>query len=110
MFMVLMAALAGILVVAFVALLTGWMPVQMGDLQLDGIESLAVGSVGLLIGFGAAALTVAILVGVLYGLGFVLAAVLVFAVAAMVIGLAPVLAPFILLSLVVWWVVTKRKR
>jgi hypothetical protein len=108
-FMVLMAALAGILVVAFVALLTGWMPVQMGDLQLDGIESLAVGSVGLLIGFGAAALAVAILVGVLYGLGFVLAAVLVFAVAAMVIGLAPVLAPFIMLGLLVWWVVTKLK-
>jgi hypothetical protein len=46
------------------------MPVQMGELQLDGMEGLAVGSVGLLIGFGAAALTVAILVAVLYGLGF----------------------------------------
>jgi hypothetical protein len=109
-FMVMMVVLAGLLLLGFAALLTGWMPVQMGDLRLDGIESLAVGSVGLLIGFGAAALVVAILVGVLYGLGFVLAAVLVFAVAAMVIGLLPALAPAILIGLAIWWVVKNRRR
>jgi hypothetical protein len=108
-FMVLMVVLAGLLLLGFVALLTGWMPVQMGDLQLDGIESLAVGSVGLLIGFGAAALTVAILVGALYGLGFLLAGLLVVVVASIVIGLLPAVAPFILIGLLVWWVVTKRK-
>jgi hypothetical protein len=109
-FMVLMVVLAALLLLGFAALLTGWMPVQMGNLQLDGIESLAMGSVGLLIGFGAAALAVAILVGVLYGLGFVLAAVLVFAVAAMVIGLLPAVAPVILIGLAVWWVVKNRRR
>jgi hypothetical protein len=109
-FMVLMVVLAGLLLLGFAALLTGWVPVQMGELQLDGIEGLAVGSVGLLIGFGAAALVVAILVGVLYGLGFVLAAVLVFAVAAMVIGLLPALAPAVLIGLAIWWVVKNRRR
>jgi len=109
MFMVLMLVLAGLLLAGFVALITGWLPVQMGDLQLDGMESLAVGSVGLLIAFGAAALAVAVVVGVLYGLGFLLAAVLVFVVAAIVIGLSPVVAPFVLLSLAIWWVVTRRK-
>jgi hypothetical protein len=110
MFMVLMVTLAGLLLLGFVALLTGWMPVQMGDLQLDGIESLAVGSVGLLIGFGAAALALAIAVGVLYGLGFLLVAVLVFTVAAIVIGLIPALSPLILIGVLVWWLVTKRNR
>jgi hypothetical protein len=110
MFMVLMVTLAGLLLLGFVALLTGWMPVQMGDLQLDGIESLAVGSVGLLIGFGAAALALAIAVGVLYGLGFLLVAVLVFTVLAIVIGLIPALSPLILIGVLVWWLVTKRNR
>lgn len=108
-FMVLMLVLAGLLLAGFLALVTGWLPVQMGDLQLDGMESLAVGSVGLLIAFGAAALAVAIVVGVLYGLGFLFAAVLVVVVASIVIGLSPVLAPFVLLSLAVWWVLTRRK-
>ena len=110
MFMVLMLVLAGLLLAGFVALVTGWLPVQMGDLQLDGIESLAVGSIGLLIGFGAAALAVAIVVGVLYGLGFLLVAVLVIAATAILIGLLPAVSPFILMGLLVWWLVTKRKR
>jgi len=108
-FMVLMVVLAGLLLLGFVALLTGWMPVQMGDLQLDGIEGLAVGSVGLLIGFGAAALVVAILVGVLYGLGFLFAGLLVFVVVSIAIGLLPAVAPFVLIGLLIWWAVTKRK-
>jgi hypothetical protein len=108
-FMVLMGLLAGLLIAGFIGLLTGWMPVHMGDLQLDGIESLAIGSVGLLFGFGAAALAVALVVGVVYGLGFLLAAVLVIVVTSMVIGLIPALSPFILIGLAIWWVVTKRK-
>jgi hypothetical protein len=109
-FMLLMGLLAGLLIAGFIGLLAGWLPVQMGDLQLDGIESLAIGSVGLLIGFGAAALAVAIAVGVLYGLGFLLAAVLLIAVVAVVIGLLPAVAPVILIGLVVWWVLNNRRR
>ena len=48
--------MTGLLLLAFFGLVTGWMPVQMGDLQLDGVEGLALGSIGLLIGFGAVAL------------------------------------------------------
>jgi len=110
MFMVLMLVLAGLLLAGFVALLTGWLPVQMGDFQLDGIESLAVGSVGLLIAFGAAALAVAIVVGVLYGLGFLVVAVLVVVAVSLLIGLLPAVSPFIVIGLAIWWLVTKRKR
>jgi hypothetical protein len=108
-FMVLMVVLAGLLLVGFMGLLTGWMPVQMGDLQLDGVEGLAVGSVGLLIGFGAAALAVGILVAVLYGMGFLFVGLLVFIAASILIGLFPLLSPFILIGLAIWWF-AKRNR
>lgn len=109
LFMGLIVVLGVLLVAGFVGLLTGWLPVQMGDLQLDGIESLAVGSVGLLVGFGAASLGIAIVVAVLYGLGFLFAALLVIIPAVILAGLFPVLAPFILLGLAIWWA-SKRKK
>ena len=107
-FVVLMVVLGAVLLGSFVALLTGWLPVQVGDLQLDGIESLAIGSVGLLIGFGATAMAVAIALTVVYGLGFLFAALVIFIPAAILVGLFPVLAPFILMGLGVWWLLTRR--
>ena len=107
-FMVLMVVLASVLLAGFVALLTGWLPVQVGDVQLDGIESIAIGSVGLLIGFGAMTLAVAIGLTVVYGLGFLFAALVVFIPAIVLISAFPVLAPFILVGLGVWWLLTRR--
>ena len=106
-FVVLMLVLGGVLLASFVALLTGWLPVQVGDVQLDGIESLAIGSVGLLIGFGATAMAVAIVLTVVYGLGFLFAALVIFIPAAILIGVFPVLAPFILMGLGLWWLLTR---
>ncbi len=107
-FVALMVVLAGVLLAGFVALLTGWLPVQVGEVQLDGIESLAIGSVGLLVGFGAMALAVAMVLAVVYGLGFLFAALVIFIPAVILIGLFPVLAPFILMGLGLWWLLTRR--
>ena len=109
LFIVLMIGLAGLLLLAFVGLVTGWLPVQLGELQIDGIEGLAIGSVGLLIGFGATALALAIVVAVLYGLGFLFAALLVFIPAVILIFLFPMLSPFILIGLGLWWVLKRRR-
>ncbi|MES2950667.1 MAG: histidine kinase [Pseudomonadota bacterium] len=109
-FIVLVVVLAGVLLAGFVALLTGWLPVHVGDLQLDGIESLAVGSVGLLIGFGATALAIAMVLAVVYGLGFLFAALVVFIPAVILMGVFPFLAPFILMGLGLWWLLTRRSR
>jgi hypothetical protein len=92
-----------------VGLLTGWLPVQMGDVQLDGFESLAVGSVGLLIGFGISALALAIVLTVVYGLGFLFAALVIFIPAVVLIAIFPFLAPFILMGLGLWWLLTRRR-
>ena len=108
-FIVLMMLSAALLLLAFFGLVTGWMPVQMGDLQLDGVEGLALGSIGLLIGFGAVALGLAIVVAVIYGLGFLFAGLLVFIPAVILIFLFPVLSPFILIGLGLWWLVKRRR-
>ena len=109
LFIVLMVGLAVLLLLAFVGLVTGWLPVEMGDLRVDGIEGLALGSVGLLLGFGAAALAVAIVVAVIYGLGFLFAGLLIFIPAVILISLFPVLSPFILIGLGVWWLLKRRR-
>ena len=56
----------------------------------------------------AAALAVVILI--LYCLGFFLIAVALFVVVVFLISLSPVLAPFILLGLGIWWLARRSKR
>jgi hypothetical protein len=68
------------------------------------------GSIGLLIGFGAVALGLAVVVAVIYGLGFLFAGLLVFIPAVILIFLFPVLSPFILIGLGLWWLVQRRRR
>jgi len=108
-FLVLVVVLVGLLLAGFVGLLTGWLPVQVGDLQLDGIESVAIGSVGLLIGFGVAALAIALILAVVYGLGFLFAGLAIFVPAVILIAMFPFLAPFILMGLGLWWLITRRR-
>jgi hypothetical protein len=92
-----------VFLLALLSLYTGWMPVQVGDFQLDGMEGMALGSVGLLAAFGALALAILVVVAVIYGLGFLFAALLVFIPAMILISLFPVASPFILLGLVIYW-------
>lgn len=109
-FIVLMLALCGMFLLALVSLYTGWMPVHVGDFRLDGMEGMALGSVGLLAAFAALALAILIVVAVMYGLGFLLAFLLFFIPAAIVMSLFPVLSPFILIGLIIYWVSKKRKK
>jgi hypothetical protein len=109
--MVLMVGLCIVFLIALLGLYAGWMPVQIGDLQLDGLEGMALGSVGLLVGFGAVALVILILVAVLYGLGFLFAALLVFIPLAILMSIVPALAPFIVIGLIIYWLLRRdRKR
>lgn len=102
-FVGLIAVLAVLLVVGLIALYTGWLPVQIGPSRLVGMEGMALGSVGLLIGFGVAALVVAIVVALLYGLGFLFAGLLIFIPLVILISLVPTLAPFAVVGFAIWW-------
>ena len=103
LFVSLIAVLAVLLVVGLIALYTGWLPVHMGSSRLGGLEGMALGSVGLLIGFGAAALAIAIVVAVIYGLGFLFAGLLIFIPLVILVSLVPALAPFAVVGFFIWW-------
>ena len=105
-----MFLLALVFLVALIGLYTGWMPVDIGDLQLHGIEGMALGSVLLLVGFAVSALAIAIVVAVFYGLGFLFAGLLALVPAIILISLFPVLAPFILIGLAIYWFWWKKRK
>ena len=102
-FVSLMALLAALLVVGLIALYTGWLPVHMGLSRLGGLEGMALGSVGLLIGFGIAALVVAIVVAIVYGLGFLAAGLLIFIPLVILVSLVPALLPFAVVGFAIYW-------
>ena len=98
-----MSILAVLLVVSLIALYTGWIPVHMGASRLGGMEGMALGSVGLLIGFGIVALVVAIVIALVYGLGFLAVGLLVFIPLAILISLVPALSPIAVLAFLAYW-------
>jgi predicted membrane protein len=51
----------------------------------------------------------AIIFLVLYGLGFFVLGLLVFVLVTVLIALSPILAPFVLLGLFIWWMARRRK-
>jgi Histidine kinase len=110
LFFGLMFALALVFLLALIGLYTGWLPVDVGELRLHGIERMALGSVLLLVGFVVSAIAVAVVVAVFYGLGFLFAALLVFIPAVILISLFHGLAPFILIGLVIYWFWWKKKK
>ena len=109
-FIVLMVTLCIVFLLALLSLYTGWMPVQVGDFQLDGMEGMALGSVGLLAAFAALALAILIVVAVIYGLGFLIVGLLIFIPSMILISLFPVVSPFVLIGLIIYWVSKKRKK
>ena len=110
LFFGLMFVLALAFLMGLVGLYTGWLPVDLGDLRLHGVEGMALGSVLLLVGFVVSAIAVAIVVAVFYGLGFLLAGLVVFIPAMILISLFPVFSPFILIGLVVYWFWWRKKK
>jgi hypothetical protein len=103
LFFGLMFALAVAFAIALISLYTGWLPVDVGDWRLDGVEGMALGSVLLLVAFGASALAIAVVVALFYGLGFLFVALLLLIPAIVLVSLFPVVSPFILIGLAIYW-------
>ena len=103
--------LAGVAAVVFViSVAIGVVPVIMGDDTLSGPGGVLIGLAAGVIGFVAAAAALAIAVLVLYFLGFFLIAVALFVIVAVTLGLSPLIAPFALLGLFVWWMARRAAR
>jgi signal transduction histidine kinase len=95
---------------AIVAVLTGWLPVQMGEGMLDGPTGMLVGTALALLAFVLIVIALAVVIAVFYGLGFVIVGLLVFITLSIVVALVPALAPFILVGLLVWWLIRRHNR
>jgi hypothetical protein len=109
-FMVLMSLLVVAFFVGLVGVFTGWLPVQINNFELNGLEGMALGSLGLLIAFGALALVIGIMVVIMYGMGFLFASLLLFVPAVVLIGLFPVYSPFVLIGLGIYWFWWKKRK
>jgi hypothetical protein len=107
--MVLLAILFGL---ALAAMAAGWMPIHLGhtDLNLSGMEGMAIGSVVLLFVFGLLAVVALLVVAIIYGLGVLAAGLLVFIPLMILISIFPALSPFVLFGLIVYWWFFKRKK
>jgi hypothetical protein len=105
-----LVGVAGILaVIAAIAAATGHLHIGTDELPF-GPGGAMLGGLGILVGFFAVVLALAIVMAVLYGLGFVMAGVLVIVVVALLIGLSPLLAPLVLLALGIWWLARRADR
>jgi Histidine kinase len=107
--MVLLAILFGL---ALAAMAAGWMPLTIGhtDLNLSGMEGMAIGSVLLLFVFGLLAVVALLVVAIIYGLGVLAAGLLVFIPLVILISVFPAMSPFVLFGLIVYWWFFKRKK
>ena len=89
--------------------MTGLIPVQVGDLRINGAEGALLSGVAMVIVFILLVVVAALLIAVLYGLGFIAVGLGIFIPIVIVIALMPVMAPFILLALLLWWIFRKKK-
>jgi len=104
---VIAAVFAGL---GIVGVATGIMPVHMGDEVVSGPTGALIGTAGIAAGFAVVVVALAIVLAVVYGLGFLIAGLAIFIPVVIIVSMMPVLAPFILLGLAIWWFVRYQNR
>ena len=109
-FIALVTVAAVVCGLAIVGVLTGLVPVNIGDGTIEGPTGALIGTAGILLGFTLIVIALAIIVAVFYGLGFLLVGIAIFIPLAIIVAMVPALAPFILVGLFVWWLVRRSDR
>ena len=94
--------------IALVGTYTGWLPVHVSGIQLDGMEGAAIGSAALLATFAILSLAALLVVAVFYGLGVLLVVLAIFIPIVILTALAPAFAPVIVIALLIYWLVRKK--
>jgi len=95
---------------AFVAVLTGALPIHLGDGTIEGPTGILIGTAIVLLAFIVVVIALAIVIAIFYGLGFLIVGLLVFITLSIAVALVPALAPFILVGLLVWWLMRRHNR
>jgi hypothetical protein len=103
-FVVLVVAAAVFAGLGMVGVATGLLPVQIGADTVGGATGALIGTAGIAAAFAVVVLALAIVLAVVYGLGFLFVGLAIFIPLVVLVSVFPVLAPFILLGLGIWWV------
>jgi hypothetical protein len=101
------AVIAGL---AMVGTATGLLPVHFGSQEVTGPTRALIGTAGVAAAFAVVVLCLAIVLAVVYGLGFLFVGLAIFIPLVVLVSLFPVLAPFILVGLGIWWFVRRSRR
>jgi hypothetical protein len=109
-FVVLVVVAAVIAGLAMVGTATGLLPVHFGSQHVGGPTAALIGTAGVAAAFAVVVLCLAIVLAVVYGLGFLFVGLAIFIPLVVLVSIFPVLAPFILVGLGVWWLVRRSKR
>jgi len=109
-FVVLVVTAAVFAGLGIVGVATGLMPVHVGDEVVSGPTGALIGTAGIAAAFAVIVVALAIVLAVVYGLGFLFVGLAIFIPVVIIVSMMPVLAPFILLGLAVWWFVRYQKR
>jgi hypothetical protein len=109
-FVVLVVVAAVIAGLAMVGTATGLLPVHLGTQTVGGPSAALIGTAGVAAAFAVVVLCLAIVLAVVYGLGFLFVGLAVFIPLVVLVSLFPVLAPFILVGLGIWWLIRRSRR
>ena len=109
-FVVLVSIAAVCAGLAMMAFLTGALHVQVEGHSVSGAPGALLGMAAMLLVFAVVVLALAIVFGVVYGLGFLFAGLVIFIPVMILVSLFPVVAPFVLAGLGVWWLVRRARR
>ncbi|MFN7815269.1 MAG: histidine kinase [Burkholderiales bacterium] len=97
-------ALLGVMfIIGIIGLASGLLPMTIGDTPISGIEGMALGTIALLLAFGALSIAALVVLAVIYGLGFLLLAVAIGVPVIVLLSIFPALLPFAVIGFVVYW-------
>ena len=109
-FVGLVAVLAVISGLAIAGIVTGILPVHIGDESLGGAGGALIGTAGIFLAFGIVVLVLAAVLALVYGLGFMFAGLAIFIPVVVIVAVSPALAPLVLLGLGLWWLIRRGRK
>ena len=109
-FVVLVSIAAVCAGLAMVAFMTGALHVQLEGHAVSGAPGALLGMAAMLLVFAVVVLALVIVFGVVYGLGFLFAGLVIFIPVMILVSIFPVVAPFVLAGLGIWWLVRRARR
>jgi Histidine kinase len=109
-FMVLVVVAAVAAGLGALGVMTGTLPVHVGDAEVGSATGAFLGTAGIAVAFAGVVLALAVVLAVVYGLGFLFVGLAIFIPLVVLVALFPVLAPILLLGLAIWWLIRRNKR